>query len=101
MPTIEHKDTKSEKRRRTARNIETFEVRFSNVGGDRATWTERIARPVNELAIVTAVRRKGVVLSDDLSAPYVHDYGGTIYAGMHAIGTYAIVPGSSRLERAK
>lgn len=71
---------------------ETFLVKFRDVGRKKLSWEERIARPIDEQAIVTAVKRRKALLSRGISAPYVDDYGGFIYAGERAVGYYAIVP---------
>jgi hypothetical protein len=71
---------------------ETFVVRFMNVGARRLNWEERIPRPVDEMAIVRAVKKKGALLSREVEAPYEDDWHGVIYAGMREVGRYVIVP---------
>jgi hypothetical protein len=71
-----------------------FIVRFMNVGRMKLNWEQRIERPVDEVAIVTAIKKRKALMSKEVSAPYVDDYGGRIYAGVREVGSYVIVPGS-------
>lgn len=76
--------------------VETFLVRFNNVGRGNLSWEERIQRPVTNAAIVKAVKRKKAIVSKGVDAQSTSDYGGIITAGDRTVGSYFIVPGSGQ-----
>lgn len=71
-----------------------FLVKFNNVGARKLSWEQRIARPVTNEAIVSAVKKKKALMSRSVDAQSTSDYGGIIYAGDRPVGDYLIVPGS-------
>lgn len=71
-----------------------FLVQFNNVGRNKQSWEQRIERPVSDAKIVAAVKKKRVLMSNEIEAESTSDYGGRIYAGDQQVGDYFIVPGS-------
>lgn len=77
--------------------VETFLVRFSDVGARKLTWEERIARPVSDASLVKAIKRKGALMSSGIDVSETSDWGGHIYVGgLRRVGSYLIVPGSGQ-----
>lgn len=72
---------------------DVFTVRFEDVGARHLTWEEPITRPVTDVKLIKAIKRKGALCSRGIDVVDTGDYAGAIYVGMfRRVGTYFIVP---------
>lgn len=67
----------------------TMLVKFHNVGRRKLSWdvntTDTTPTTIEEL-----VRKKGALMSHDISAEYTEDQEGIIFAGIRPVGTFQI-----------
>jgi hypothetical protein len=76
-------------------------VRFENVGRGKMTWDETFTADedgtIDSLQLIRAIRRKGALASKGVDVSTDQKFtSGHIHAGMHAVGTWRIVPESER-----
>ena len=74
-----------------------FLVRFSDVGRDKTCWEDRIGRPVDDVKVIRAIKKRKILASRDIDIDWGgSDYSGTIPASRRSVGRVLIVPGSEQ-----
>lgn len=79
-----------------------FLVQFVRIGRGKVTWREYLPRPIAEVDIIRAIKKRKVLMSREVDVSFGQsDWHFTVTAGGRSVGVGVVIPGSHTMPKAE